>query len=126
MEPSRCNIWQLVSVRERREERQPRLLIIACGTQTPACWALLPGVDVYHRVGDRRAARKMSVIHLCRVDAGARAVGPAAAGKTQDGQSCNFASSDVINGNHQKKKKKKGEAGVCVCLFSTSSDPQEC
>lgn len=73
MEPSRCNIWQLVSVQERREERQPRLLIIACGTQTLACWALLPGADVYHRVGDRRTACKMSVIHLCRVDAGAHA-----------------------------------------------------
>lgn len=121
MEPSRCNIWQLVSVQERREERQPRLLIIACGTQTPACWALLPGADVYHRVGDRRTACKMSVIHLGRVDAGACAVAPAAAGKTQGGQSCNFASSDKINGNHHKKKRSR-----CVCLFSTSSDPQEC
>lgn len=121
MEPSRCNIWQLVSAQERREERQPRLLIIACGTQTPACWALLPGVDVYHRVGDRRTARKMSVIHLCRVDAGVRTAGPAAAGKTQGGQSCNFASSDEINGNHpqKKRKKKKKEKQVCVCLFST-------
>lgn len=55
----------------------------------------------------------MSVIHLCRVDAGPCAVAPAAAGKTQGGQSCNFVSSDEINGNHPKKKEKQ----VYVFIF---------